>query len=727
MGWIDEQIKQRKLSDEEVLEDSFMQAANVVLGRRVASKLNNEATISKTAIDDILKYYQYKPIELKSDIDTFDEMLEYLLRPNGIMYRNIKLEEGWYKEAIGPILGFVEDVPVALLPRPFIGYYYTDPNTGERIVVNKRNEKNISDEALCFYRPLPLKELGIRDLLLYLKNCISIEDIVMMVVVTTIISFVGLIMPRISKALTGPVLHSKNLNLLISIAFFMVCTTLSKQFFDAIHSMVSTRLSTKASLSVEAAVMSRTLSLPATFFRKFSSGELYNRAYSINTLCSMLMGFVFSLGLTSLSSLLYIYQIFSFAPSLVIPALVLIALTILVSTISSIVQIRISKEQMELAAVGSGLSYALISGIQKIKLVGAEKRAFSKWLSQYAKESEYLYNPPMILKTSSVLLSAISLFGNIVLYYIAVKNNVGQDNFFAFNMSYGMVMAAFSSLASIALSFARVRPILEMAEPILKEKPEVAGDREILTDIKGKIELSNVSFRYDDRSPYIIKDMSLKIKPGEYVALVGKTGCGKSTLMRLLLGFEKPEKGAIFYDDKDIDKIDLKSLRRKIGTVMQSGGLFQGDIFSNIAIAAPNLTLDEAWEAAEIAGIADDIRRMPMGMQTFISEGQGGISGGQKQRIMIARAVAPKPKILIFDEATSALDNVTQKHISEALDKLKCTRIVIAHRLSTIEHCDRILVLEGGKITEEGTYDELIKQDGMFAELVKRQRLDFEE
>ena len=727
MGWIDEQIKQRKLSDEEVLEDSFMQAANVVLGRRVASKLNNEATISKTAIDDILKYYQYKPIELKSDIDTFDEMLEYLLRPNGIMYRNIKLEEGWYKEAIGPILGFVEDVPVALLPRPFIGYYYTDPNTGERIVVNKRNEKNISDEALCFYRPLPLKELGIRDLLLYLKNCISIEDIVMMVIVTTIISFVGLIMPRISKALTGPVLHSKNLNLLISIAFFMVCTTLSKQFFDAIHSMVSTRLSTKASLSVEAAVMSRTLSLPATFFRKFSSGELYNRAYSINTLCNMLMGFVFSLGLTSLSSLLYIYQIFSFAPSLVMPALVLIALTILVSTISSIVQIRISKEQMELAAVGSGLSYALISGIQKIKLVGAEKRAFSKWLSQYAKESEYLYNPPMILKTSSVLLSAISLFGNIVLYYIAVKNNVGQDNFFAFNMSYGMVMAAFSSLASIALSFARVRPILEMAEPILKEKPEVAGDREILTDIKGKIELSNVSFRYDDRSPYIIKDMSLKIKPGEYVALVGKTGCGKSTLMRLLLGFEKPEKGAIFYDDKDIDKIDLKSLRRKIGTVMQSGGLFQGDIFSNIAIAAPNLTLDEAWEAAEIAGIADDIRRMPMGMQTFISEGQGGISGGQKQRIMIARAVAPKPKILIFDEATSALDNVTQKHISEALDKLKCTRIVIAHRLSTIEHCDRILVLEGGKITEEGTYDELIKQDGMFAELVKRQRLDFEE
>ena len=157
---------------------------------------------------------------------------------------------------------------------------------------------------------------------------------------------------------------------------------------------------------------------------------------------------------------------------------------------------------------------------------------------------------------------------------------------------------------------------------------------------------------------------------------------------------------------------------------MQSGGLFQGDIYSNIAISKPSLTLDEAWEAAEIAGMADDIRDMPMGMQTIISEGQGGISGGQKQRIMIARAVAPKPKILFFDEATSALDNKTQKQVSNALDALKCTRVIIAHRLSTIRHCDRILVLEGGNIIEEGNYEELMAKNGFFAELVERQRLD---
>ena len=287
-----------------------------------------------------------------------------------------------------------------------------------------------------------------------------------------------------------------------------------------------------------------------------------------------------------------------------------------------------------------------------------------------------------------------------------------------------MLMGAFTSLAGIVLQIAQIKPVLDMAEPFLKAEPEMSEGREILTRVSGSIELNNVYFRYNTDMPYVVNGLSLKIRPGEYIALVGRTGCGKSTLMRLLLGFEKPEKGAIYYDGKDINKIDLRSLRRKIGAVTQDGGLFQGDIFSNIVISAPQLTLDDAWEAAEMAGIADDIRAMPMGMQTVISEGQGGISGGQKQRLMIARAVAPKPKILMFDEATSALDNKTQKQVSEALDKLNCTRLVIAHRLSTIKNCDRILVLDRGRILEDGSYDDLIAKNGFFAELVERQQLN---
>ncbi|MBQ8979240.1 MAG: ATP-binding cassette domain-containing protein, partial [Oscillospiraceae bacterium] len=255
-------------------------------------------------------------------------------------------------------------------------------------------------------------------------------------------------------------------------------------------------------------------------------------------------------------------------------------------------------------------------------------------------------------------------------------------------------------------------------------QPETQEGKEVVSRVSGAIELNNICFRYNENLPYVIQNMSLKIRAGEYVAIVGRTGCGKSTLMRIMTGLEKPEKGAVYYDGRDINDVDLRSLRRKMGIVTQNGGLFPGDIYSNITISAPDLTVKQAWEAAKIAGIADDIRNMPMGMNTVISEGQGGISGGQKQRIMIARAIAPKPKILMFDEATSALDNKTQKQISDALDALKCTRIVVAHRLSTIKNCDRILYLEDGEIAESGTYDELIALNGKFSELINRQRLD---
>lgn len=370
------------------------------------------------------------------------------------------------------------------------------------------------------------------------------------------------------------------------------------------------------------------------------------------------------------------------------------------------------------------MTYSLITGIQKIKLAGAEKRAFARWGNLYAKSAKMMYNPPMFIKINSVISLAISLAGTIIMYSMSVRSGISVADYYAFNTAYGMVSGSFMALAGIALSAAQIRPILTMVKPFFDTIPEISDGKQVLIRLSGGIELNNVSFRYEENMPLIVDDMSLKIRPGQYVAIVGKTGCGKSTLMRLLLGFERPQKGAIYYDGKDLERIDLRSLRRRIGVVMQNGKLFLGDIYSNIIISAPWLSQSDAWEAAELAGIADDIRKMPMGMNTVISEGSGGISGGQRQRLMIARAIAPKPKILMFDEATSALDNLTQKKVSESLATLKCTRIVIAHRLSTIKQCDRIIVLDKGKIIEDGKYDELIAANGFFAELVARQRLD---
>ena len=726
MGWFDEQIRQRKLSDQEIFEDSLFRMASAVLGKQRAGVLDDERIIAKAAIDEILKYYHCKVAEIPDEIRDLDEQLEYCLRPHGLMRRFVKLEKGWYKDAFGPMLAFRREdgTAVALLPKAFPGYYYRDPVSGERVELNRKTAEQFEEEAICFYRPLPLKKLGVPDLIAYMKDCLNTGDYILIIALTLATTLLGLLLTKITRALTGFVLESTNVPLLWGTAVFMISAILASQLIDASKQLMMNRIEIKTSLAVEAAMMMRILNLPANFFRKYSSGELSSRYGAVNQLCELILGNVFSAGLGAVMSLLYITQIFHYAPALVGPALLILLASIVVSVITALTQVRVSRQIMEKGAQENGLSFALISGVQKIKLAGAEKRAFAKWGRRYAEVSELMYHPPVILRANGAVTTAISLIGTIVMYYLAVQTKVSPSEYIAFNTAFGAVSAAFSALTGVALSVARIKPILEMAEPILKAEPESSENKSMVTKLNGNIELSNVYFRYDQNMPWVVNGMSLKIRAGEYVAIVGRTGCGKSTLVRLLLGFETPEKGAIYYDGKDLAGLDLRSLRRRIGTVTQNGSLFQGDIYSNIVISAPQLGLDDAWKAAELAGIADDIRAMPMGMQTMIAEGQGGISGGQKQRLMIARAVAARPKILIFDEATSALDNKTQKQVSDALDGLKCTRIVIAHRLSTIRNCDRILVLEGGRILEEGSYDELIARGGFFAELVERQRLD---
>lgn len=726
MGWFDEQIKDRKRNDDDAFAEAFANMASAITGKKIEASLNNDRTVTKNAIDEILKYYHVKSREVPDGISDMNEQLEYLMRPYGIMRRTVKLEEGWYRDAAGAMLGVLAESGrvVALIPTGLSGYSYFDWETGKRRRINRKNQHLFEEEAIAFYKPFPLKKISLPSLAAYIARTLSVSDYVMIGLATLALSLIGMISPLITKLLFDRVLLSRNVRLLIAIAFFSVSVSVSTLLISAVKNMITARIETKLNISIEAATMMRIMSLPADFFKQYSSGELSSRASQVGALCKMLASTVLSTGLTSIFSLVYISQIFAYAPMLVVPALLIILATVVFSVVSSLVQMNLSTRQMELSGKESGMTYSLITGIQKIKLAGAEKRAFARWGNLYAQSAKLEYGPPAFIELNSVIALAISLVGTLVMYTMAVKSGISVADYYAFTTAYGMVSGAFSALAGIALNVAQIKPMLTMVQPFFDAVPEVSDGKQVLTRLSGGIEMNNVSFRYSENMPLIIDNLSLKIRPGQYVAIVGKTGCGKSTLMRLLLGFEHPQKGAIYYDGKDLERIDLRSLRRRVGVVMQSGKLFQGDIYSNIVISAPWLSQDEAWEAAELAGIADDIRMMPMGMNTIISEGSGGISGGQRQRLMIARAVAPKPKILMFDEATSALDNLTQKKVSESLDALKCTRIVIAHRLSTIKQCDRIIVLDQGKIIEDGKYDELIAKNGFFAELVARQRLD---
>ena len=729
MGWFDEQIRERKRQDNERFADAMDEISAIITREKIELSCDEGETTKQEsitrAIGRVLRYYHIKPKQVPDDIKNLQEQLEYLCRPYGVMRRTVKLEKGWYKDAIGALLGTRKDgTVVALLPRRFFGYSYYDETTGREVRLSSTTEEDIEETAICFYKPFPAKKLNIPMMLRYVIGCVPVSAYGLIIIMMLLTTLVGMLSPRITHIIFDEVIPSESMCLFWAVIVFSVCLSISTMLMGILKSLIDGRVSTQMSMSIQSATMARVLSLPAEFFKKYSAGELSTKLQYFNSLCSTLYSSFMVTGLGSIFSLIYITQVFTYAPALVFPSLCITVATLGFSIFNTFIRMKNSRQSMEVSGKKNGLTYALLTGIQKIKLSGSERRAFTRWTKVYAEEVRTTYGIPLSILLSGTIGMVISLTGTIVMYYFAVQSGVSVADYYAFTAAYGMVSGAFSSLVGIGLQAANIRPTLEQVKPIMEAVPEISEDKKVVTRVSGGIELNNVSFRYNESMPWVLDNLSLKIKPGQYVAIVGKTGCGKSTLLRLLLGFETAQKGAVYYDGKNIDTLDLKSLRKKIGVVMQNGKLFHGDIFSNITIAAPWLTLGDAWEAAELADIAEDIRAMPMGMHTIIAEGSGGISGGQRQRLMIARAIAPKPKILMFDEATSALDNITQRKVSEALDGLKCTRIVIAHRLSTIRHCDRIIVLDGGKIIEDGTYDELLAMDGFFTELVKRQRIN---
>lgn len=385
--------------------------------------------------------------------------------------------------------------------------------------------------------------------------------------------------------------------------------------------------------------------------------------------------------------------------------------------------IKYRAESAELDGKASSVIYQLINGIAKIRIAGVENRAVLEYLKPYIKLKNSTEKHDKLLTAGGVISMAANSIFSIVLYIVIVKlgMDISLGSFIAFTAVFGSFASVSMQIVGGVVQLKNITPELRRLKPILETAPEYDDGKELPGDITGNIEINNVTFAYSEDSPNVIDGLSLNIKPGEYVGIVGSSGCGKSTLLKLLLGFEKPLSGKIFYDNKDIESLDKRELRKKIGVVLQDGKLISGSIFENITITSPNSTKRDVEEVVQAVGLADDIAAMPMGLNTILSENCGTISGGQQQRILIARALISKPKILLFDEATSALDNVTQQMVCDTLDSIQATRVIIAHRLSTIIKCDRIIVMDKGRIAEQGTYNELMEQKGLFYQFAGRQ------
>ena len=709
MSWFGEQLEERKTKDNELFEGAFQDLSSVVMPSAGRQKMEDSIEESQSAIEAILKYLHVKIAEVPEEIKDLNDQIEYMLRPTGVMRRRVELTDTWYRDSINPILAAKKDgTVVALLPSRTSGYSYFDKQRGRRIRVTKKVAEDFETDAYCFYRAFPLKSLHIKDLVVFMAKSLSFWDYAYVAKLTLAVSLIGLITPYATQMIFSSVIPAGVSFYVLPMAILVVTSLVASNLFGICNTVLDTKIEKKLSVAVKSASMARLLLLPAGFFKSYSSGELSKRLESMDTLTKMLQDTIMNTGLTAVFSIVYVVQITRYSKALAVAAVAILLLNLVYTMISSILQLGYSRKRLAASAKLSGMVFALFSGIQKIKLSGSEKRMFGRWAKTYKTSADLEYNPPIIIRLAPVF-TVIFTFGNLlVLYYIAAVTGVSAADYMAFTTSYGLVSTAIMGLSSITNVISDIKPAMEMVEPIMKTMPEVEENKKAVTRLNGSIELSNISFQYSPDGPKIIDNLSLKIRPNQYVAIVGKTGCGKSTLMRILLGFEKPQTGSVYFDGKDLDSLDVKSVRRNIGVVMQNSSLFAGDIYSNIVVSAPWLGLEDAWEAARMAGIAEDIQRMPMNMHTVISEGSGGISGGQKQR---------------FDEATSALDNITQKQVSESLSGLRSTRIVIAHRLSTIKQCDRIIYLEDGKIAEDGTFDQLVALNGKFAELVRRQMI----
>lgn len=639
-------------------------------------------------------------------------------------YRAVTLSgECWWREDVGPLLAFrsAGSAPVALLPAGGQGYWLVDPDSGVRQRLDRDTAAGLAGTAYMFFRSFPDKAIGMLSLLRFGLAGTS-RDAVRLLTVGALGGLLGLFTPIATGLLIDSVIPSAQSDELVQLVLLLLTATLGVSAFELTRSIAMMRIDARIGNATQAAIIHRLLHLPAPFFRNYSAGDLAQRAFGIASILQLLSN------TTQVALLSWIFGLFSYAYlffinwQLALLATLLVAFAIILTTALNFWRLKLERQMFQVQGDIASRVFQILNGIAKLRASGAEKRAFSLWASDFSRQktldfkTQRIGNILSVFNAGYVVLASLLLFAAVAWF----TPGINTGSFVAFNTAFAQFFAATLAMTAAMTASLNAIPLYERAKPILHASPEVGKSQSPPGVLTGAIDISHVTFRYIPDGPAILSDISISINPGEFVAFVGPSGSGKSTLFRLLLGFEQPESGAIYYDQQDLSGLDIGAVRRQLGVVLQSGKLMPGDIFTNIVGSSP-LTLEDAWEAARMAGFEEDIKSMPMGMHTVIAEGAGTISGGQKQRLMVARAIVKKPRILLFDEATSALDNETQAIVARSVERLNATRIVIAHRLSTIIKADRIFVIEAGQVAESGNYEELMAQNGRFAELAKRQ------
>jgi len=650
-----------------------------------------------------------------------EERLAQVAVASNVRFRDVTLESGWWRREGPPLLVFraSDDYPLAASWKGD-RFHLLDARDGRSTPLDGEQAACLRTQAYALYPSLPNRITvgGLRDFAL--RG--SAREIRAMLALSALAMLISLLVPIGTGVIVSTAIPDGRIGLLSEMALLIVSAAFGAAGFTYARSLASVRASAVIDMRLQAALWDRLLRLPPAFFRKYSTGDLAGRAQAVDEMRRILTGPVLAGLMSGLFAGLSFFVMLVYDVRLALFGLAFAVLT--AGVLFAFARRQVGHLFVYRQADGKVSSRVLdlLSGIAKLRSAAAEERAFARWAEDFSFLQRANWKAGRIRAAQAVLntvLPSLALLGTFAVAGLR-SEPIELAAFAAFNAALGQFVAAAGGLSYALASALEAIPLARRLRPILDARPEVDEGRADPGPLRGRITVRNVSFRYASDGPLILDEVDFEVQPGEFVAIVGASGSGKSTLMRLLLGFENPDSGAVFYERRDLARLDLRLLRRQIGAVLQDSGLTPGSLYENIAGASmpPD---EQVMAAARQAGLEEDIRSFPMGLETFVSEDAGTLSGGQRQRVVIARALIRKPPILFFDEATSALDNRTQATVSENLERLDVTRVVVAHRLSTIRNADRILVLEGGRLVETGKYDDLMRRRGVFYRLASRQ------
>lgn len=679
---------------------------------------------NRGALLDMLEILGIKNAELAEGSDVFNQFKE-TIAARGYAYTVIKLEKEWWKNSYGHILGVYKATGefVPIVSKGFGYKYMREIHDGSKAIVkiNKKTSSDLEEYAFCFYRTLPARSLTMKDFLRFIPGNLPKFHLWYVAGLSLVVALLTMSLPYATKLIFDQVIPSGKSEGLLALMLVLLNIALSIGMLSAVRNKIFIGIKNIVSVVTQAALFERLFHLKPTFFRKESAGAITSQVLGASKACGHVSEDIITVVFTFLTGFAYLIQIgiYSHFTAIAYCTYLLVALNVICIYVGCKVLQDIKIRRLPAEAHYDGTMYNLLSGIQKVKTNGAEARAFRIWAS--GKRNIVVLN--FWDSTLTKLSGSFSLAAILLMLLLIPSTDMRVSDFAAFFSAYCGLQLAVNQMGLYTSEFSYILPTLGKIAPILEAEPEVEENSKIVRELSGNISITGLRFHYNENMPYIFDGLNLNIRAGEYVAFVGHSGCGKTTLLRLMLGFEVPEAGTVFYDQYSVSNVNKSSLRQHLGTCLQGGRLFNGTIFENVRISNPYATEDEVWEALRVAAIDEDVRNMPGGLYHELDATGNGLSGGQRQRILIARAVLNNPAVLFFDEATSALDNISQARVIENLGRMNCTRITVAHRLSTIKDCDRIIVLDNGKVAEEGNFEALMAKGGIFAEIARRQIL----